>query len=222
MIRINLLQPDEQNPGNLNGGGLGIAGAAGWWGNLTKQLAALNVQAGTLNLEQLKQIATPTFLAFGIWFLADKWEDRQLAAVNAVIDELTVKITELKDKELKLKELEPVQKAFEEDQLNFERKITTIKKLLSIRSEMIKILVSIPLHLPTDTWLKSFSIDPKVLKMSGNTIGFTAVSDFMRDLKSDALFSDVQLIKSERSSELKDATNREFSTFELEIKRTIQ
>jgi hypothetical protein len=219
MIKINLIKSKNELTINSNFFGLEKFLNTHFFNNpIVKKF--LNQYTNSVNNKgNLLRIITPIYLGATLYFGSDKYKSIRLGEVYDLIEKEKQHEEGLNETEKQLKKYEPVKKTLENDEINFKKKIETIKKLITQGSETIKILYNIPLNMPSKVWLDNFAIHDNKIQLNGSSLEFIEISEFMKTLQNNPLFQGVRLIRSEKSTiPLQDKVS-EIANFEMVITR---
>lgn len=208
-----------------------------------KQSAALLPKAGTavqsgIDLKSLKNFridsemlrdllsapkAFKTFVPIGVgmmaWLAVTAYQDAALRELDSQLSEVQSEKTLLTGRVQQLKSLEEAKKSIESDEQILKVKLAAVRKLMSDRGGATQILVALANSIPKEVWLSECSVIDSQIMLRGSSLKFNLISDFMKNLGENVLFSDLNM-KSTRV--VKDEAGFEFPNFELELKRKQQ
>jgi Tfp pilus assembly protein PilN len=175
-----------------------------------------------ISFDLVKDPQTRKLLAIGavalvVYFGLDSYEndlvqkqDDILTQVNAENVKLTAQLANTDGyQELKLE--------IDADEKVLRTKLDTIKDLINDRQVPPKLLLALSNDIPTETWLSEFTLSSKDIKLSGSSIGYTQITDFMKMLNESEYLTDVKLVNSKQDRDQTSGVN--IATFELSAKR---
>jgi hypothetical protein len=145
----------------------------------------------------------------------DGYKQELLQAEDVVLEELTEQKKKLTEKLNEQKNLEQLKITIEKEDAIIRAKLDAIRALMKDRDLPSKILLEISKVTPDQVWIKNLQVDEKKVILSGSSVGFNPLSDFMRNLRGSVYFQDVTL-KGSQSTQDKAG---EVTTFDLEITR---
>ena len=158
-----------------------------------------------VNVEDLKELPLMKIIsaiALGILAgaYADNYKEGLIAAEDKKLDEMRVKVAEIKKKEKKLREFDRKRKSLEQDEQVIVSKIETINKLVAARNNSINTLMFISKSMPTRLWMNSFAIQRGKMTLRGQALQEDYVYQFMRKLNNGSFFENVNPSQIRRSS----------------------
>lgn len=175
-----------------------------------------------LDLEQLKDLPIKKLLLpIVVGLLASNGLESFKADSINKLDKILKKQSEqnkkLQTESSKFKNYESVKTALDEDESTIKTKLDTIKKLVEGRSTPLKILLGVVSSIPKDAWLSQLSLNSSKLNLKGSVFEFNQISDFMKNLNENSIFSEVNLTKSEQHKD--QSSGLSYADFEFEVKR---
>ncbi len=176
-----------------------------------------------IDLDQLKELPVkklilPIVLSFVASFGLESRKEEELALVSAQHTKLISENAKLQSDLNKFKSYESVKKTLDEDGAVIKTKLDTIKALISDRGAPLKILVSFSSTIPKDVWLTEFKAGKTEIRLKGNALGLSQISDFMKSLRDISYFSNVDLVD---TLQAKDKSGSDLANFELNVKRRV-
>jgi Tfp pilus assembly protein PilN len=200
MIKINLATR-KQATGLGDGGGLKGLGA----------LAAARNLDGLKELP-LRKIALLLAVGIGASYLLDDVKQKELDKLTVQEDRLNGEKNRAMGELGKIKGFEEMKKVLDNDEFTLKTKIETIDKLLDDRRTPPKLLIELSKTIPPEVWLSDFKIEYPDVKITGSSLGFNQISDFMKNLNENVYFTELKIEKTEQGQS-------GFATFELKAKR---
>jgi Tfp pilus assembly protein PilN len=164
----------------------------------------------------LRKFLLPLAVGFLAMFTIDGLKEDQLKKLNARIITLTKESESLHQEFNKTKTYEEIKKNLDADEIALRTKIETVKKLVLDRINPPKILLVLSKSIPDEVWLSEFSMQGPEVVFKGSSLGFTQISDFMKNLGESIFFQDLNL---KSTQQVKTETGHEIATFELSAKR---
>lgn len=153
---------------------------------------------------------------FAVNMILDTYMSDELQKVDDALAKIIAGNAKAQQDLLKYKKYDEVKKSLDTDDLLVKTKLEVIQKLVLGRSESLKLLLSISSSIPKDVWLKELKMEKGELLLRGSSVGFSAISDFMKRLHDGPYFSSVDLIDTQESKEGRD---NGIANFELSAKR---
>jgi len=175
-----------------------------------------SIDLGRFKELPLRKVILPVIVGMGVYYMIGSFEQEELNKAQATLEKVTAQNTKMQAEVSKLKSYDVVKKSLEDDESTIRNKLETIKKLVDDRSLSLKVLLSVVDAIPKEVWLTEYKIDQTDITLTGASLGFSVVSDFMKNLHESAYFSSVDLVNSQESKEVNvpGTTN-----FELKAKR---
>lgn len=206
MIKINLASRMNSEPVGSNGGAF------------NSSMFGLD----RLDVEQLKDLPIKKLLLpIIIGFLAsnglESFKNDSINQLDKVLKKQSEQNKKLQTESSKFKSYESVKATLDEDESTIKTKLDTIKKLIEGRAMPLKILLGVVSAIPKDAWLTQLSLDSSKLNLKGSVFEFNQISDFMKSLSENSIFSDVNLSKSEQHKDQSSGLN--YANFEFDLKR---
>jgi Tfp pilus assembly protein PilN len=178
-----------------------------------KQLDISNV--GGLDLTRLK--IAPVFIAFALLYVPDfvlvpMWEEEvntrqsELQGIQAEVNKLQRKTSQLKVYEKQIKELKA-----QED--NLSKKLTAVKEAINLKRNPSQLLLYISKNMPQELWIKELSLDQALMVIKGEAMSYSSVGNFVNSLKSSIFIKDAS-IKS-TNSVVREPDKRRVEVFEI-------
>jgi Tfp pilus assembly protein PilN len=141
--------------------------------------------------------------------LVQKQEDI-LTQVNAENAKLTADLA-------KTKGYEAIKLEIDADEKVLRTKLDTIKSLINDRQVPPKLLLALSNDIPSETWLSECVLSEKDLKLTGSSVGYTQITDFMKMLNESEYLTEVKLVNSRQEKD--QTTGIDIANFELSAKR---
>ncbi len=188
MIRVNLAK--KKKAGFLAGEGKG-----GFLGNLKVDPSDLK------DLPFLKLGLMIAAIMVGRYVVSDL-KNQKITEVDERIKKLTTEQTQLNAEISKMKSVEPIKVQLEKDEVTIRAKIEAIEKLVSNRNETTTRLTTLSGLIPEQVWLDSLKINDEQVSMTGKAVGISTVSEFLRSLKENVLFSNLILNDTQQADDL--------------------
>ncbi|OFZ71792.1 MAG: hypothetical protein A3K03_04205 [Bdellovibrionales bacterium RIFOXYD1_FULL_44_7] len=208
MIRINLATRKQVASGDRQQKADGILGSL-----FGGSKADLNDKLKELPLRKILLMILVGGLAS---YLADDFMAQKLSEVDSSIKKLTVDQSRLQAELKKTEGYEELKKQLDADEFVLKTKIETIDKLVADRQIAPRLLLALASSIPQDVWLSSLVVQQQEIALTGASLGFNQISDFMKVLNENAFFSELNLRKTEQG---KDEFGSVIATFELMAKR---
>ena len=175
-----------------------------------------------INLSALKEIPNLRSLVilalvgyFGNYFIEDL-KTEEIKKADASIQKLKDEKGKLNHELEETKKYEGIKKALESDEIVIRTKLDTIQKLVQDRTTPPKLLVAISAAIPKEVWLSQIQVEDSNISLSGDSLDFNQVSEFMKNLNESAFFKDLALKNTQQG---KDETGLDTAKFELAMKR---
>jgi Tfp pilus assembly protein PilN len=115
----------------------------------------------------------------------------------------------------KFKVYETTKKQLEKDEVSIKTKLETLRKLVLNRNSHVKVLLAISGIVPKDVWLTSLKIGQTDVSLKGESLGFSQVTDFLKNLSESALFSNLSLDNTKKKTNGTSA----IAEFDVKVKR---
>ena len=164
----------------------------------------------------IKKIALPLFAGLFASYLLDGYKVQEIKKINLAIEKVDAENKKLTQENAKSKDYEVLKKQFDEDEKVIRTKLDTIQNLMSDRAAPAKMMMALTSAIPNDVWLSELKIMRNEADFKGSSMGFAPISDFMKSLTETAIFTDIELKKTQRTE---DSKNVETDLFELKAKR---
>jgi len=149
----------------------------------------------------------------------DEYKIELLQKEDVQIEELEAQKAKINVKLQEQKSLEQLKLSLEKDDAMVRAKLDAIKALMKDRDVPARVLLEFSKIMPEQVWIKTLSVDEKQVSLSGSSIGFNPLSDFMKNIRSSQFFSEVTL----KSSQSVQDRVGELTNFDLSItRRSIQ
>ena len=206
MIKINLAEKKQSSAiGQTKVGGL-----SGGLGSFSK-----------FDIEELKglplgKVIFPIVICLVASYGLDFYKSKKVEDLEEVLAKLHGHNGKLQEEIAKYKAYDSLKKTLDEDESTIRTKLDIIKRLVSDRAFAYQLLVSISKSIPKDVWITILTVDKDGLSMSGQSLDFTQISDFMKNLNDNSLLSGVELKNTEQGV---TKSNAEIASFELKAKR---
>ncbi len=207
MIRINLATRKQSLP-------QGEAKEAG--GGLFAKLGSISLKSDEMKALPIRKVALMAAVAIGAYFVVEDFKTTELQKVDKAIEKLTTEKTRLQAEANKIKEYEALKKQLDADEFLLRNKIGTIEWLVAERHTPQKIMISLAENTPKDVWLTKFKIDNGKVTISGNSLGYNQISDFMKSLSENIFFQDLVL---QNTAKGRDDRGAEVMNFDLGARR---
>lgn len=219
MIRVNLAT--KKQSASVTGGASSDRG--GLFGFLTqgKDLDLTVIREVKNKLADLSvvvpfaKVALYLVLSAVAWFGSSYWKDLQIEAEDALIAQENTEKQRLTISVGRLKKFEEAKKALEEDEKILRTKIDAIRQLIAKRGEPIKALLALSQSIPEDVWLSDFQIRSNDIEMHGFATQFEKITDFIKNLGENDLFTDLVLKNTQMS---KDSSSVSTPSFDVSLK----
>ena len=171
---------------------------------------------GILKDLPIRKVALPLMVGFVASYLLDGYKEEQIKKQDVVLTRLNKQGADLTAEAGKTQSYEPLKKALDQDEAMIKTKLDTITKLVADRSTTHKFLFSISNAIPADAWLSELRVDKTDVILKGGALGFTQISDFLKNLNENSFFASVELKNTEQQEK---EPGSETATFELKAKR---
>jgi Tfp pilus assembly protein PilN len=146
------------------------------------------------NKTLLIQIVLLLLVAYAGNFYVTDYQQKQLRALDSSRADLQSKLRLIDSEIGKTAGYEKLKKDLEADELQVRKKIETIQKVITNRSDAPKILLRVSDVIPKNVWLTDLKVEEKSVKMNGIAISFEDYADFSKKLEGIELFSKVSTI----------------------------
>ncbi len=186
MIKINLAT--RKGPGGRISSGSNPASVKG----LTS-LTLRNLEFIQLNQLPLRKIGVPIFIGFFASFMCDFYKENVMKKLEVILDKTNSEITQSRKEADKFKDYESIKKSLDGDETEIRIKLGTIQQLLTGRANSTNILVSLSNAIPQNAWMTEFKIDNGAVSLKGFALEFNQISDFMKSLSENAIFTEVDM-----------------------------
>lgn len=204
MIRINFAKRLKTPLGGAGGGGVG-----------SLNLSSIQLDREVVSAVPWVKIALVAFAIYAAMYGVDGYKEELLAAEDVVLEELAEQKQKLSGKLNEQKNLEQLKITLEKEDGIIRTKLEAIRALMKDRDVPSKMLLEISKITPEQVWIKNLQVEDKKVTLSGSSVGFNPLSDFMRNIRGSVYFQDVTL-KGSQSTQDKVG---EVTTFDLEIMR---
>lgn len=184
---------------------------------VTGQMAGFKLAA---NIDLLKdfpvaKFAVMTVVLVGAWFFTQNDRETNLLTIDTALRAETELAAQLNAEIAKAAGYEPIKKQLEKDEFTLKTKIETIEKLLSERQAQYKAFLALSQSIPADIWLTDYrSAMEGGIVISGKSLGFGQISDFMKVLNENVFFAGLNL----ESSQQEMLQGKEIANFSLTSK----
>lgn len=204
LIKINLAR--KKTSGLLSGNQLSFSGA----------LAQLSFQ-------EVKELPLGKMISVIIFCVAANqalifWEGKEIARVDEEIIAVNQEIAQLKKEAEKYAKYDSVQKEVEADTKDVSTKLETVRKLMMARRGPVKLFEVLSKSIPKEVWVLSLRSDLALTELQCSSLGFSQVSDFIKSLNSEGVFSSVELMGSRQGQGL---SGEEVTMFALKATRKV-
>ncbi len=205
MIKINLATLKQ------SGLSSGAKGGAATSGSLLKGI----------NLDQLKEfplrkIGLPVVVALVANGLLNNYKEEELHKLDVFLSKLSSETAKLQTELTQYKRYDSVKKTMDEDEVTIKTKLEIIQKLILNRAEPLQLGRSVSSAIPKEVWLSEFKLDSTSISFKGSSLGFSQISDFMKNLRDNEFFMSVDLVDTKQTASEMGA---EAVDFELSAKR---
>jgi Tfp pilus assembly protein PilN len=167
---------------------------------------------------QLRKLVLVLVVAVMGTYLLNGYEDDQSKQQDLLLAQATAEGTKLQAQLSKTASYEGMKKQLDADEELIKTKLSTIQKLIADRQVPPKLLLSLSSGIPKEVWLSELALTTKDIHMKGFSLGFDAITEFMKSLGDNELLSDLKLNNSQKSTDAALGLLDEES-FELEAKR---
>ena len=174
-----------------------------------------------LNLEKvndlpIRKLLAPMVLGVVAYYGLNDFKETQLSTFQEMIEKHATENKEIQGELGKLKSYEGMKKTLDADGTILRTKLDLIQKLMSDRSETMKLLLSISSAIPKEAWLVQFKVNRTNASIKGAALGFSQISDFMKNLRDNAYFSSIEMVDTRQE---RDPSGIEMAMYELNAKR---
>lgn len=174
-----------------------------------------------INLDELRglpfrKFIIPAIFCFVLYFTLDGFKKDSLQKVEKRFSKLNQEKEKLTQTFNQTKIYEEMRKNLEVDELTIRRKLEAVKKLVLDRTTPPKVLLALSKSMPEEVWLTEFTIRDADVSIKGSSLGFTQISDFMKNLNESIYFQDLVL---KSTQQIKADTGHDIAIFELALKR---
>jgi hypothetical protein len=97
-------------------------------------------------------------------------------------------------------------------------KLKSVQTLLNSRNEPAKIMTALSSAIPKEVWLTKVQVEPDRVVLSGASLGFSQISEFIKNLHNHEVFKAVELTKSSQNQGFKGT---DVTRFELKAMRKV-
>lgn len=185
MIRVNFADLKSTQSNELASSSL-LDSVKGFLGN--KSIAS-DEQSRSL----IKKLLVPICIGFVCSYTLDNYKQQKLEEIDIIIIKEQQIGEQLKKEINKIKDYEQMKNAVEKDEKTIRNKLDTIKKLTLNRAAPIEILIELSKLIPRQVWLNRLEMDPEYIALSGKSIDYVQISNFMKHLQKSAFFQEVKL-----------------------------
>jgi Tfp pilus assembly protein PilN len=182
----------------------------------------LQVIRSKIRLDLIKEPQTRKLLAVGVisvlaYFGLDSYENDLVQKQDDILVQVNSENLKLTAELAKTNGYQAIKLEIDADEKILRTKLDTIKSLISDRQVPPKLLLALSNDIPTETWLSEFALTAKDIKLSGSSVGYTQITDFMKMLNESEYLTDVKLVNSKQDRDQTSGVN--IATFELSAKR---
>ncbi len=146
----------------------------------------------------IRKLIVPLAVAIFANYMVENYIEEEMKKLQSSYEKVTIEGEKWKSDLEKFKVYDSVKVQLDADEIGIKNKLETIKKLLGTRTEAGKIIFSISNGLPSDLWLTELSFNHSTMNVKGGALEYNQISDFMKNLNDNALFTDVELKGSEQ------------------------
>jgi len=121
---------------------------------------------------------------------------------SAKIRDLDSQIAVAEKRQKELQAIKVQVDALEAKRATFQKKVDLIERLKAAQSEPVHLLDEISKNLPDFVWLTSLDQAGPIVKLSGQSSGYTSVADFISALQRSGYFPLVDLVSSQEANNI--------------------
>jgi Tfp pilus assembly protein PilN len=172
-----------------------------------------------LQLDQLKiipwfKILLPLCVGYAVSYYSESVKQEEIQKLDESIAKLSAEESKIQASLAKVKSYDELKKSLEADEGVIMAKLKTIKTLTDNRDSIARLLFGFSVWMPKETFIKQLTVDPSSIKLTGESTGYTPISDLMKNLNESQYFSGVELVNSQQVRPQSEAVS-----FELLIKK---
>jgi Tfp pilus assembly protein PilN len=148
----------------------------------------------------------------------ETYKEEELEKLQNVATKLVADGQKLQNDLDKYKSFDAIKKGLDEDEVIIRTKLETIQKLIATRDRAAKLLIGVSTTIPEEVWLTEFRLEKTAdIQMQGVSTDINHITDFMKNLNENAIFSDVEMKNTKQAKE--NESGQEIANFELSAKR---
>jgi Tfp pilus assembly protein PilN len=190
-------------------------------GTTAKGFAGTQTLLKGFDLDQVKElpirkIAIQLVVMILASYSLDNYKTEELKKLDEKSAQIAADTSRIQSELERYKSFEGLKKALDEDEMTIKTKLSVIRKLISDRSGSVQLLLAISNAMPKDVWLSEFKSQSTHMSVKGTSLGYSQISDFMKNLKDNATLGVVELVDTKQGM---DETGIEIADFELAMKR---
>jgi hypothetical protein len=215
MIKINLAKRKTANLVSPSGDS-GDSGLSSMKGLFSRSSGSGSGSGGGLKDWPIRSILIALVGIYGAQFYFEAEKTAEIARVDSMIEKLRASQGELQAKLSGSAGFEEVKRNLEADEKLVKTKLETIVRLMEDKQKSVQALKHVSNSIPAEVWLQSLSFNLSDFQVSGQSIDYNQVSDFMNRLGQADFLSDLNL---DGSSQSKDEKGLNVASFRLTAKR---
>ncbi len=152
----------------------------------------------SLNFDQvqelpIRKLAVPLIAGFLASQTLDSFQAAELTEVGKSVAQVNSESEKIQKEMANYSKYDAVQKQVEGDLKDVGLKLDTIRKLFSERKKSIEIMTLFAQVVPKEVWLSKLKVDSGSVVLSGSSLGFSQVSDFIKSLNESSVLTGVEL-----------------------------
>lgn len=166
--------------------------------------------------ESIKNFLIAIVVALAVSYLFDGYKEENLNRLNQLIAKENKENLNLKNEIEKFNNYDLIKKSLDEEEGLIQSSLEVFKKIINDRHLVPQVLLTVSKFIPKDVWLTELSFSSTNFSLKGASLGFSQVSDFMKNLSEISFFNDIELHTTEKSN---SSDRYEVATFELKSKK---
>ncbi|MBF0311793.1 MAG: PilN domain-containing protein [Oligoflexia bacterium] len=170
-----------------------------------------------LSLLPIKGILIVYGFSFLLPVLVDYYANKNKILRNNVMA-LNEEIAKANEEGKKLDFLKEEVEKIETQEQRLNEKLNVVKKILKIKKNPLNIMLFIARKVNEDLWITSFAIENDILSISGESLSYKSVGDFINDLKNSIFFENGVVKLDESNTKVDELSSRRVESFKISAK----
>ncbi len=166
----------------------------------------------------LKKILTSFLICLVASQGLDYFQDFQVKRIELAIQATKRDLEKLQQESKKFASPELGQPQTDLNLSEMAAKLKSVQTLLNSRNEPAKIMTALSSAIPKEVWLTKVQVEQDRVMLSGSSLGFSQISEFIKNLHNYEVFKTVELTKSSQNQGFKGI---DVTRFELKAMRKI-